>query len=148
MAHGTGRADADRGHDQAEAVTTSSRLPPVVLGERVAACLSVSRAVYSLRALLATAYKFSDRYAVLVDEDGNDRWAMFVVVASPVDLHGAVDELVRELGDQQLRATLEQDFGPMRTLIVAQAFAEGNLLDRGRDAADHNADPQGTGRRR
>jgi len=53
-----------------------------------------------------------------------------------------------ELIDQRLRERLEQQFGDVRTLIVAQAFAEGNLLDAASADGDYASDPQGIGRLR
>jgi His-Xaa-Ser system protein HxsD len=104
--------------------------------------------VYSRRALLAAAYKLSDRSAVLVDEDGADRWVLYVVARHGTDVRPLLVSLIQELGDQALRDRLEEEFGAVRTLIVAQAFSEGNLLDPQRDDADHRLDPRGIEQRR
>jgi His-Xaa-Ser system protein HxsD len=98
-----------------------------VTGDRVAS-LSVSRDVYSRRAVLATAYKLSDKFVVLVDDDGPERWLVSAIAPTGGDAAAALPHLVQELADQALRDQLEGQFGAVRTLIVAQAFAEGNLL--------------------
>ncbi len=85
--------------------------------------------MYSRRAVLAAAYKLSDRCAVLVDADDATRWTLYLLADSSVDAQGLVPALIRELADQALRDQLEAQFGDLRTLIVAQAFSEGNLLD-------------------
>jgi His-Xaa-Ser system protein HxsD len=118
-----------------------------VSGDRTAA-LSVSRAVYARRAVLAAAYKLSDRCVALVDADGDDRWVVYLIAPPQGDPRSLLSILIRELTDQALRDRLEEEFGAVRTLIVAQAFSEGNLLDPDRDDADDRLDPRGTGRRR
>ena len=148
MAHDTGRKDADRKHDQKGTIELcSAALPAWFSGERVAA-LSVSRSVYSRKAVLAAAYKLSDRCTIFVDADGDDRWAIFLIAQAGGDPKSLLPVVIRELGDQAVRDTLEQEFGAVRTLIVAQAFSEGNLLDPSRDDADPRLDPRGTEQRR
>ena len=46
----------------------------------------------------------------------------------------AIGEFFNELLDQQIRFSLDAEFAPLRTLIVAQAFSEGNLLPADADA--------------
>lgn len=112
------------------------------------AALSVSRTTYAKRAVLAAAYKLADRAAVLIDDDGRDRWVIYVIARPGGDAKTLLPALIRELGDQALRDELEQQFGAIRTLTVAQAFSEGNLLDPTRDDANPDADPRGTEQRR
>jgi His-Xaa-Ser system protein HxsD len=148
MADIPGRQYADREYNQENAVVEySNPVPAWVVGE-TAAALSLSRAVYSRKSVLAAAYKLSDRCVVLVDADSDDRWVIYVVGENGTDSKSLLPTLIRELGDQALRACLEEEFGAVRTLIVAQAFSEGNLLDPSRDDADHNLDPRGTEERR
>lgn len=130
-----------------DAITPTTASVPAWL-TRNALALSVSRAVYSRKAVLAAAYKLSDRCAILVDTEGDDRWVVYVVTRTEGDPEAVLPILIRELGDQALREHLEAEFGSVRTLIVAQAFSEGNLLDPGRDDIDHTADPRGTEQRR
>jgi His-Xaa-Ser system protein HxsD len=92
--------------------------------------LTLPREVYSLKALLAASYKFSDEYAVWVDTAGDDRWAVVFVATHTIDSDQVWAQFSKEVVDQQLRVVLEKEFGQLRTLIVAQAFSEGNLLDK------------------
>ena len=112
--------------------------------------LEIDRALFSMDALLRTAYKFTDRCHVFIQthETRADRW---LVVMRPKDPSLTADQVggdfSNELIDQRLRERLEQQFGDVRTLIVAQAFAEGNLLDADR-SNDYETDPRGIGRLR
>lgn len=148
MADDPGRQDSNRDlREKGAVVQHSGPVPAWVFGERTAA-LSVSRAVYSRKAVLAAAYKLSGRCVALVDADGDDRWVVYLLAPSGGDLASLLSTLIRELGDQALRDQLEEEFGAVRTLIVAQAFSEGNLLDPGRNDADDRDDPRGTEERR
>jgi His-Xaa-Ser system protein HxsD len=148
MASVTRREDTDRDNGAENAIVLPDRSVPACLGGNGTAAVSVSNEVYSRKAVLAAAYKLSDRCAVLVDTDGDKRWALFLIGSAETDTRLLIEALVRELGDQALREQLEDQFGAVRTLIVAQAFSEGNLLDPDRDDTDHNADARGTGERR
>ncbi len=147
MANVTGRQDADHHDGPEEAVVQHPVVPAWVAGSEVAA-ISLSRALYAKRAVLAAAYKFSDRATLLVDEDGQARWVIYVFTKPGSNAKALLPSLIRELGDQALRDELERQFGPIRTLLVAQAFSEGNLLDPTRDDADPDADPRGIEQRR
>src|SRR5687768_5924841 len=135
MADGVGRQDTDREYDQENTMIVHEAVAPAWAAPHAAA-MSVSQAVYSRRAVLAAAYKLSDRCAVLVDTDKADRWLLYVVAQREADAKPLLVNLIQELNDQALRDRLEEEFGDVRTLIVAQAFSEGNLLDDGRDNAD------------
>lgn len=135
-------------HGQEDQIIVESRPIPAWVVGNAAAAVSVSRAVYTRRALLAAGYKLSDRCVVLVDEDGPDRWVVYLLARPGADVQPLLTSFLRELGDQALRDRLEEEFGAVRTLIVAQAFSEGNLLDPQRDDTDHRLDPRGTEQRR
>lgn len=146
MADERENTDCDNGAEDA-IVEHTATVPAWLAGDTTAA-LSVSNAVYSRKAVLAAAYKLSDRCAVLVDADGESRWVLYIIARSRGDAKSLLKTLVAELVDQALRERLEAEFGAVRTLIVAQAFSEGNLLDPSRDDADHNVDARGTATRR
>jgi His-Xaa-Ser system protein HxsD len=93
--------------------------------------------------VLAAAYKFSDKCVVLVDVESNDRWVLYLISRAAGETQSLLEGLIRELADQALRERLEDEFGSVRTLIVAQAFSEGNLLDPATHDAndgDHSRD--------
>ena len=133
---------ADRGED-----TVAQYAGPVPgwLGGDGTAGVSISAKVYSRNVVLAAAYKLSDRCAVLVDTDGDDRWVLYLIGQIDDDPRPLIQALANELGDQALRERLESEFGALRTLIVAQAFSEGNLLDPDEDASRHGVDPRRIG---
>lgn len=138
MADIIGRKDPSRGDPTEGSLETSTRAVPAWrLGES-AALLTIDRSLYSKRVVLAAAYKFSDRLAVLVDIDSENRWAIYFLGSNLLALNQVLEAFAKELTDQALREQLEQDFGAVRDLIVAQAFSEGNLLE---DTADRTSKP-------
>jgi His-Xaa-Ser system protein HxsD len=146
MANSGGRQDANREHRQEDTVV-STELAPVYHGSASSVAVSVHQHTYSRKAVLSAAYKLSDRCAILIDVH-DERWILYVLTGTPHEAMPLVEILVKELTDQALRDELEKEFGAVRTLLVAQAFSEGNLLDPQRDDADDSADPQGTRQRR
>jgi His-Xaa-Ser system protein HxsD len=148
MADVIGREEPNRERRTEDAIVEAFSPVPAAVGSSGTAAVSVSREVYSRKAVLAAAYKLSDRCAVLVDTDGDQRWVLYLLGQEADDSKALLETLIKELADQALRDRLEQEFGAVRTLIVAQAFSEGNLLDPERDDADHHADARGTGQRR
>ena len=107
--------------------------------------VSVSRALYSKRVVLSASYKLSDRWAVLVDDDGPERWILYLLGLSPEGAGEGLTSLVHELTDQAVREKLDQETLDLRTLIVAQAFSEGNLLDPTRESDDPPLDAREPG---
>jgi His-Xaa-Ser system protein HxsD len=111
----------------------------------------IDLSVFSIDAAVRAAYKFTDRCFVLLERDTKiaDRLLAFMIGRSPkTDLTTVVLEFKNELVDQQLRCRLEQQFKDVRTLIVAQAFSEGNLIDSDADAGDYHTDPLSAGQHR
>lgn len=112
----------------------------------------VDLTIHSLPAVIRAAYKLSDRVFAFLQRDEvtpDKRVWVFLFGRSPkTDLSAVVGELTNELIDQQLRVQLEAEFKHVRTLIVAQAFAEGNLLDQSDDRTDYRTDPHEASKRR
>jgi His-Xaa-Ser system protein HxsD len=113
--------------------------------------IDIDRDLFSTDAILKSSYKFTDRCHVFIHkhETREDCWTV-VIKPKTVDVSTleVVGDFSNELIDQRLRERLEQQFGDVRTLIVAQAFAEGNLLDAERADGDYETDPNGIGRLR
>jgi His-Xaa-Ser system protein HxsD len=118
-------------------------------GRRVALELDLS--LYSIGAIRAASYKFTDRCYVYLALGDTARTVIAVLAAKETHASLAVDSLlgeyINEILDQQIRESLAAEFGPLQDLIAAQAFAEGNLLDPERDDADYRSDPRGVRRR-
>jgi His-Xaa-Ser system protein HxsD len=113
------------------------RLGPMLLS------LEVDLSVYSLRAVSRACYKLTGRCYVFLSRPLDPALLTVTLLAKtpePIELTLA-GELYNELLDQQIRESLEIEMGPVREMIVAQAFAEGNLLDSLRDDGNYQEDP-------
>jgi His-Xaa-Ser system protein HxsD len=107
--------------------------------------------LFTLGAVMRAAYRLTDRCFVWLEhssEDGNALVAYVIGRSPTADVGAAVLELQNELVDQQLRVQLEEQFKDVRTLIVAQAFSEGNLIDPNTDEGDYRNDPVNAGKHR
>lgn len=103
--------------------------PSVALGEP-AATLQVDLRIYSSPALLRTCYQLSPlAHFALVSGTGEDALVSFFPKASSPNLKALVGQFLEELADQRLRELVAHESTPIRELIVAQALAEGNLLE-------------------
>ncbi len=113
------------------------------------ALLVIQESVYSLEALFKTCYLFTDRCYLFLKRVDKDSIEVHITPKNDsVDAGALVGEFCNELIDQRLRADIARESGKIREIIVAQAFAEGNLLDAldtapGND--DYNKDPLGIG---
>jgi His-Xaa-Ser system protein HxsD len=115
------------------------------------AVVVVDPSIFPIDAALRAAYKFTDQNFVWLERHhsvGPDQYCVFLRPKSPRrDLDVLVGEFINELIDQRLRHRLEEQMGPLRTIIAAQAFAEGNLLNPA-DGDDYRDDPAGAATRR
>ena len=82
----------------------------------------VDTSLYAKESLTATCYKFTDRFYVHQQTDGEN----IVVVFESKDGNTITEETVKlfcnELIDQQVRFNTNQQFGHIRDLIVEEAF--------------------------
>ena len=100
---------------------------PIRLGKGEAA-LRIDLSVYSRDAVLRAAYKLSDQLHVQVASEATGSGLRLTLSTKTGALEKQLGSFLDELLDQQVRIDLGQEMGPVRELIVAQAFAEGNLL--------------------
>jgi His-Xaa-Ser system protein HxsD len=113
-----------------------------------AIALEIDTSLYSQRAILRACYKLTDRCYILLTRCTENPSKVCLALSpkkaetAPAPLAG---EVCNELIDQQIREELARDMAPLREIIAAQAFAEGNLLDTQRDDGDYEADPLGIG---
>lgn len=114
--------------------------------------LAVDLSIFSVRAVLSTAYQFTDRVFVYLARDNecpdSKLWVFLFGKTGNSNITNLVRDFMNELVDQQLRTQLASEFRDVRTLIVAQAFSEGNLLNPGDDDSDYRTDPQRASRPR
>jgi His-Xaa-Ser system protein HxsD len=91
----------------------------------------VDTTIYSKSCIFRTCYKFTDNVYIFLSRSPDDADSIIVSItpkSSIEDLNRIILEFQNELIDQNTREILENEFGPLRDLIVAQAFSEGNLL--------------------
>ena len=121
---------------------------PFELGEGSLA-FEIETKIYSRAAILRTCYALTDRCFFFVHQPYSDRSILQVAMSrktEDTDLEAIAGVFCHELIDQALRDHLAEETSGWRELIVAQAFAEGNLLDPELDDADYEDDPRGFGR--
>ena len=121
----------------------------LALGDSLIAA-EVDLSIYSLPSVFRACYKFTNICYLFIARTEEPDWLAVTFQAKETTQHVAalLGEFFNELLDQQIREALEIEAGPVRELIVAQAFAEGNLLDVMRDEGNYQEDPLGIGKRR
>jgi His-Xaa-Ser system protein HxsD len=152
----TGQEEADRSQDSAalvipQGVRWLSPEEDAHLPDRADVVLEVDSSIFHLNCVLRAAYKFTDRAFVFLSWKSKTRGVLEVTLKGKSTTRLASDtvgEFGNELLDQQVREVIEREFGNLRTLITAQAFSEGNLLDPQRDQQDYKVDPLGISRAR
>jgi len=106
------------------------------------AVVRVSRSIYGLPAVFRSAYRFTDGYYLYLRPAGADDLLVFMKPKRlPSDLAEAAGQFANDLIDQRLRLEVSRETSAVRNLIVAQAFAEGNLLPDSKQGADPATDP-------
>jgi len=87
--------------------------------------VELTGSIYSLEAIRATTYKFTDRCYIKIDTN-SDR-VICVCFSKKTELGHNLEtiakEFYNELVDQQVRVDIEQRFGDIRNLIVRKAFS-------------------------
>jgi His-Xaa-Ser system protein HxsD len=71
---------------------------------------------------------------------------MFTRKTPDCDLHSLAGEFSNELINQRVRLQIASETRAIRELIVAQAFAEADLLDRSLSESSYVDDPRGVAR--
>jgi len=90
----------------------------------------VDEAIYCRRAILQTCYWFTDRCYIFVSRHDSARLAVRLKSkGDPAVIDDLVGEFENALIDNQLRAEIQRETATLRDLIVAKAFAEGDLLE-------------------
>src|SRR5438128_1344832 len=93
--------------------------------------LAVDGKIYGRGALLRSCYWFTDRCYIFISRNGEDEFLVHLRLKQPsaCSLEEIAGEFTNSLLDFELRAQLDKETATLRELIVAKAFAEGNLLD-------------------
>jgi His-Xaa-Ser system protein HxsD len=108
-------------------------------------CISVDTDLYSVDALFRVCYVFTDRcYLFLQPQIGSSVVNVrFTSKRSDCDLTTLAGDFANELINQRVRRDIASETKTVRELIVAQAFAEADLLGREFSEASYTADPKG-----
>lgn len=108
-------------------------------------CICVNRKIYPLEALFRVCYMFTDRcFLFLSSEESTSAIKVHFAKKSPdCDLSVIAGEFSNELINHKVRVDIATETRSIRELIVAQAFAEADLLDRDDSEADYKEDPRG-----
>jgi len=89
---------------------------------------------YRLSAVKKTAYRFADRFTAVLGSPENDRLSLSLRFKANV-AESAAREVTRqffqELLDQELRELVAAETNAIRTLILAHAFSNVDLIKRG-----------------
>ena len=97
--------------------------------------ISISKSLYSQKALISAAYWFSKSASIRFTEDKDN---YVVIIDGPA---GIVNAFLERLHDEQLRSIIEEETGAIRKLLTAKAFSYGALADEG--VQGHLDDPLG-----
>ena len=82
----------------------------------------VDMALYAKESLAAACYKFTDRFYVHQQTDGENIIVVFESKDGNTVTEVIVKQFCNELIDQQVRFNTNQQFGHIRDLIVEEAF--------------------------
>ena len=82
----------------------------------------VDMSLYAKESLVATCYKFTDRFYIHQQMDGGNVNVVFESKDGNAITETIVKQFCNELIDQQVRYNTNQQFGHIRDLIVEEAF--------------------------
>jgi His-Xaa-Ser system protein HxsD len=87
--------------------------------------LKVSTKIYDIKAITNTTYKFSDKYYIQIKHLSEDSVQVSIQAKQEGNekLENFSNVFFNELLDQQVRITIEKDFGHIRDMIVKKAFS-------------------------
>jgi|SRR5579872_2236542 len=98
-------------------------------GDGSIATLTVDESVYCVEAVRHATYWFTDRCFVTLSRSSGMISVRLQPKNEKVDLRLVASELKDALLDAQLRVEIGRETADVRSLIVAKAFAEGDLLE-------------------
>src|SRR5919106_5045004 len=107
--------------------------------------LEVDTAIYSLGVLFRVCYAFTDRCYLFLEPATKDTSVVVRITDKKpdLDLDTVVGEFSNALIDERVRRDIATETMSIRELIVAQAFAEVDILDRSFAEASYVEDPKG-----
>ena len=108
--------------------------------------IRVDLTIYPLDVVLRACHVFTARCYVLARRDGAEIVVDFTPREEGESLRELAGDFSNALLDYTLRAIVAEETRGIRELLVAQAFCEADLLDRGDSESDEYSDPRGIAR--
>jgi His-Xaa-Ser system protein HxsD len=107
--------------------------------------LEVDTAIYSLETLFRVCYAFTDRCYLFLEPATKETSVMVRITGkrSGFDLNTIAGEFSNALIDERVRRDIAAETMAIRELIVAQAFAEADIIDRSLSEGGYVEDPKG-----
>ena len=101
--------------------------------------------LYPLEVIFRTCYSFTERCYLFLSrtEEASTINVRFKRRLESADLQSIVGEFSNELINQRVRLDIANETRAIRELIVAQAFAEADLIDKSECEASYLDDPRG-----
>lgn len=118
-------------------------LPWATIAADGSATLDLSLSSYSHDVIVRTAYDFTDRLFIHIDDDGERATVTLVGKQPDMDLVALIGDFTNALLDHRLRRNIATETKLIREAIVAQAFVEADLFDGTDMDADIETDPRG-----
>ena len=122
---------------------TASRLPWTITVNDGSVSMVVDTAIYPIDVVSRTCFAFTARAYVFMTRCGDDSVR---VDMAPKDTGGDIAAIAGQFGnallEQSLRMRIAVETRAIRELIGAQAFCEGDVLDRRDVEADPTEDPR------
>jgi His-Xaa-Ser system protein HxsD len=107
--------------------------------------LEIDLSIHPLEIVLRTCHAFTDRCFVFIRRTGEHSCAIDLAARAndARSLREIAGSFSSALLDAHLRSIVANETKAIRELLVAQAFCEADLLDRGASEADEHDDPRG-----
>jgi His-Xaa-Ser system protein HxsD len=103
--------------------------------------------LYPANVIFRVAYDFTDQFFLYLTRPVESAIRVLLVPRNPAtSARDSAGAFANALVDQRLRERVERETGSIRALLVAQAFAEADLIGRGATEAGYNDDPRGIAR--
>lgn len=107
--------------------------------------LEVDTAIYSLEVLFRVCYAFTDRCYLFLEPATKDTSVVVRITDKKpdLDLDTVAGEFSNALIDERVRRDIATETMSIRELIVAQAFAEADIVERSFSESSYVEDPKG-----
>jgi len=107
--------------------------------------LEIDTAIYSLEAIFRVCYAFTDRCYLFLEPGTTDTSVVVRITEKrpDFDLETVAGEFSNALIDERVRRDIATETMSIRELIVAQAFAEVDIVDRSLSESSYVEDPKG-----